>query len=64
MTLTGNVTLPILKFGDGDGPNLCNVKNYMLVPHLLKIYFDLGWSSSVLEIVSVTKIKNKIDITS
>ena len=26
----------------------------MLVPHLLKIYFGLGWPSSVLEIVSVT----------
>ena len=24
----------------------------MLVPHLLKIYFGLGWPSSVLEIVS------------
>ena len=31
----------------------------MLVPHLLKIYSGLGWPSSVLEIVSVTKIKNK-----
>jgi len=39
----------------------------MLVPHLLKIYFGLGWPSSVLEIVSVTileivsvtKVKNK-----
>jgi len=31
----------------------------MLVPHLLKIYFGLGWHLSVLEIVSVTKIKNK-----
>ena len=31
----------------------------MLVPHFLKIYFGLGWPSSVLEIVSVTKIKNK-----
>ena len=29
----------------------------MFVPHLLKIYFGLGWPSSVLEIVSVTKIK-------
>ena len=28
----------------------------MLVPHLLKIYFGLGWPSSVLEIVSVRKI--------
>ena len=28
-----------LKFGDGDGPNLCRVKK---VPHLLKIYFGLG----------------------
>ena len=26
----------------------------MLVPHLLKIYFGLGWPSSVLEIASVT----------
>ena len=25
-----------LKFGDGEGPNLCRVKNQMLVPHLLK----------------------------
>ena len=24
-----------LKFGDGDGPNLCRVKKQMLVPHLL-----------------------------
>ena len=31
----------------------------MLVPHLFKIYFGLGWPSSVLEIVSVTKIKMK-----
>ena len=31
----------------------------MLVPHLLKIYSGLGWPLSVLEIVSVTKIKNK-----
>ena len=31
-----------LKFGDGDGPNLYRVKKYMLVPHLLKIYFGLG----------------------
>ena len=31
-----------LKFGDGDGPNLCRVKKWMLVPHLLKIYFGLG----------------------
>ena len=28
-----------LKFGDGEGPNLCRVKKLMLVPHLLKIYF-------------------------
>ena len=31
-----------VKFSDGDGPNLCRVKKQMLVPHLLKIYFDLG----------------------
>ena len=31
-----------LKFGDGDGPNLCRVKKKRLVPHLLKIYFGLG----------------------
>jgi len=31
-----------LKFGYGDGPNLCRVKKEMLVPHLLKIYFGLG----------------------
>jgi len=30
-----------LKFGDGDGPNLCRVKK-VDVPHLLKIYFGLG----------------------
>jgi len=41
-----------LKFGDVDGPNLCRVKKWMLVPHLLKIYFGLGSLSSVLEIVS------------
>ena len=29
-----------VKFSDGDGPNLCRVKKQMLVPHLLKIYFD------------------------
>ena len=46
-----------LKFGDGDESNLCRVKKKeMLVPHLLKIYFGLGWPSSVLEIVSVRKI--------
>ena len=49
-----------LKFGDGDGPNLCRVKKYMLVPHLLKIYFGLGWPSSVLEIVSSQRLKKKI----
>ena len=26
----------------------------------MKIYFGLGWPSSVLEIVSVTKVKNKL----
>ena len=52
----------ILKVGDGDGPNLCREKKKMLVPYLLKIYFGLGWPSSVLEIVSVTKDKNKHDI--
>ena len=31
-----------LKFGDGDGPNLCRVKKNMLVLHLLKIFFGLG----------------------
>jgi len=31
-----------LKFGDGDGPILCRVKKWMLVPYLLKIYFGLG----------------------
>ena len=36
----------------------------MLVPHLMKIYFGLGWPSSVLEVVSVTKIKKKIFIES
>ena len=30
----------------------------MVVPHLLKIYFGLGQPLSVLEIVSVRKIKN------
>ena len=29
----------------------------MLVPHLLKIYFGLGWPSSVLEIVSSRRLK-------
>jgi len=29
----------------------------MLVPHLLKIYFGLGWPSSVLEIVSSQRLK-------
>ena len=33
----------------------------MLVPHLLKIYFGLGWPSSVLEIVSSQRLKT-IDI--
>ena len=47
-----------LKFGDGDGPNLCRVKKKeMLVPHLLKIYFGLGWPSSVLAIVSSQRLK-------
>jgi len=46
-----------LKFSDGDGPNLCRVKKWMLVPHLLKIYFGLGWPSSVLEIVSSQRLK-------
>ena len=43
--------------GDGDGPNLCRVKKKMLVPHLLKIYFGLGWPLSVLEIVSSQRLK-------
>ena len=50
------------KFGDGDGPNLGRVKKEMLLPHLLKIYFVLGWPSSVLGIVSVRKIKNKLNL--
>ena len=29
----------------------------MLVPHLLKIYFGLGWPTSVLEIVSSQRLK-------
>jgi len=32
----------------------------MLVPHLLKIYFDLGWPSSVLEIVQPILFKVRI----
>jgi len=41
-----------LKFGDDDGPNLCRVKkvDVIKVPHLLNIYFGLGWPSSVLTI--------------
>ena len=42
-----------LKFGDGDGPNLCRVKKNMLVLHLLKIFFGLGWPTSVLKIYIV-----------
>ena len=38
------------------GPNLCRV-NKVLVPHLMKIYFGLGWPSSVLEIVSSQRLK-------
>ena len=34
----------------------------MLVPHLLKICFGLGWPSSVLEIVSSQRLKTKISI--
>jgi len=30
------------KFGHGGGPNLNKVKKWLLVPHLLKIYFGLG----------------------
>ena len=49
-----------LKFGDSDGPNLCRVKKVdVSSPFIENIYFGLGWPSSVLEIVSVTKIKNK-----
>ena len=32
----------------------------MLVPHLLKIYFGLGWPSSVLEIVSSQRLKTNV----
>ena len=32
----------------------------MLVPHLLKIYFGLGWPSSVLEIVSSQRLKQTV----
>ena len=32
----------------------------MLVPHLLKIYFGLGWPSSVLEIVSSQRLKTSL----
>ena len=46
--LVDNDSMNFLKFGDGDGPNLCRVKKYMLVPHLLKIYFGLGLPSLVL----------------
>ena len=35
----------------------------MLVPHLLKIYFGLGWPSSVLEIVSSQRLKTNSNIT-
>jgi len=31
----------------------------MVVPHLLKIYFGLGWPSSVLEIVSSQRLKRE-----
>ena len=35
----------------------------MLVPHLLKIYFGLGWPSSVLEIVSSQRLKTNYVLT-
>ena len=46
-----------LKFCDGDGPNLCRVKKVDVSSTLLKIYFGLGWPSSVLEIVSSQRLK-------
>ena len=46
------------KFGDGDRPNLCRLKKVDVSSTFIEIYFGLGWPSSVLEIVSVTKIKN------
>ena len=49
----------VINFGDGDGPNLFRVKKCMLVPHLLKIYFGLGW---LLEIVSSQRLKTKLNI--
>ena len=30
-----------LKFGDGDGPNLCRVNKVDVSSHLMKIYFGL-----------------------
>ena len=47
------------KFGDGDRPNLCRLKKVDVSSTFIEIYFSLGWPSSVLEIVSVAKIKNK-----
>ena len=32
----------------------------MLVPHLLKMYFGLGWPSLVLEIVSSQRLKTNV----
>ena len=50
-----------IKFGDGYGPNLCRVKKVDVVPYLLKIYFGLGWPSSVLGICfSHEDLKKKI----
>ena len=53
----------VLKFSDGDGPNLCRVNKEMLVPHLLKIYFGLGWPLSVLEIVSLQRLKTNCNVS-
>ena len=36
--------LAYLKFGEGDGPNLCRVKKVDVSPTLIENYFDLVWS--------------------
>ena len=46
----------LLKFGDGDGPNLCRVNKVDISSTFIENIFWSG-SSPVLEIVSATKVK-------
>ena len=50
----------ILKFGEGDGPNLCRVKKVDFSSTFFENIFRSGLTLVSFEIVSVTKIKNKL----